>query len=149
MKVFLTGASSGIGEALARHYASRGATLGLFARRADLLKTLKESLGTPAETYAGDVREIAALKSAAADFIAKHGVPDLVIGNAGVSHGTLTEHEEDAAVFRDILASNSSLTGSPSGWWSWTRMPLRGPCSATALVGSCTAGTRPAPWSGS
>ncbi len=33
MKVFLTGASSGIGEALARHYAARGATLGLFARR--------------------------------------------------------------------------------------------------------------------
>jgi short-subunit dehydrogenase len=106
MKVFLTGASSGIGEALARHYAGRGATLGLFARRADLLNSLKASLGAPSETYAGDVREIAALKSAAADFIAKHGAPDLVIGNAGISHGTLTEHEEDAAVFRDVLDVN-------------------------------------------
>ena len=106
MKVFLTGASSGIGEALARHYAGRGATLGLFARRADLLRTLKASLATPAETYEGDVRDIAALKRAAADFIAKHGVPDIVIGNAGVSHGTLTEHEEDAATFRDILDVN-------------------------------------------
>src|ERR1700704_2289618 len=59
-----------------------------------------------AQTYAGDVRDIASLKSAAADFIAKHGVPDLVIGNAGISHGTLTEHEEDAAVFRDVLDVN-------------------------------------------
>ena len=106
MKVFLTGASSGIGEALARHYAGRGATLGLFARRADLLQKLRDSLGVPAETYAGDVRDIQSLKSAAADFIAKHGVPDLVIGNAGISHGTLTEHEEDAAVFRDVLDVN-------------------------------------------
>ena len=106
MKVFLTGASSGIGEALARHYASRGATLGLFARRADLLRKLKDSLGVPAETYEGDVRDIASLKRSAADFIAKHGAPDLVIGNAGISHGTLTEHEEDAAVFRDVLDVN-------------------------------------------
>lgn len=106
MKVFLTGASSGIGEALARHYASRGATLGLFARRADLLRNLKDSLGVPAETYEGDVRDIASLKRAAADFISKHGAPDLVIGNAGISHGTLTEHEEDAAVFRDVLDVN-------------------------------------------
>ncbi|MEP7068517.1 MAG: SDR family oxidoreductase [Usitatibacter sp.] len=106
MKVFLTGASSGIGEALARHYAARGATLGLFARRADLLRTLKDSLPAPAETYAGDVRDIAALKSAAGDFIARHGVPDLVIGNAGVSYGTLTEIAEDAATFREILDVN-------------------------------------------
>jgi short-subunit dehydrogenase len=35
-RVFITGASSGIGEALARHYAARGATLGLVARREDL-----------------------------------------------------------------------------------------------------------------
>ena len=106
MKVFLTGASSGIGEALARHYAGRGATLGLFARRADLLGNLKVSLGVPAETYEGDVRDIAALQRAGAHFIARHGVPDLVIGNAGISHGTLTEHAEDAATFRDILDVN-------------------------------------------
>jgi short-subunit dehydrogenase len=102
MKVFLTGASSGIGEALARHYAGRGATLGLVARRGELLQRLKASLEVPTEIYERDVRDIAALKSAAADFQAKHGVPDLVIANAGVSFGTLTQHEEDAATFREV-----------------------------------------------
>jgi short-subunit dehydrogenase len=106
MKVFLTGASSGIGEALARHYAGRGATLGLVARRGELLERLKASLDVPAEIYERDVRDIAALASAAGDFQAKHGVPDLVIANAGVSFGTLTEHEEDAATFREVLDIN-------------------------------------------
>lgn len=106
MKVFLTGASSGIGEALARHYAAGGATLGLLARRGDLLRGLKDSLPGPGEIYPCDVRDLAAVSAAAGDFIAKHGVPDLVIGNAGVSFGTLTEHAEDAAVFREVLDIN-------------------------------------------
>ena len=100
MKVFLTGASSGIGEALARHYAGRGATLGLVARRGALLRALKDSLPGTAETYQADVRDIAALKAAAGDFIARHGVPDLVIGNAGVSYGTLTEFAQDSEIGR-------------------------------------------------
>jgi short-subunit dehydrogenase len=106
MKVFLTGASSGIGEALARLYAGRGATLGLVARRGELLQSLKSSLPVAAEIYACDVRDLQAMKSAASDFIGRHGVPDLVIGNAGVSFGTLTEHEEDVAAFREILEIN-------------------------------------------
>ena len=106
MKVFLTGASSGIGEALARLYASRGATLGLVARRADLLATLKSSLGAACETYPCDVRDGAAMKAAGADFIARHGVPDLVIANAGISHGTDTAVAEDAEVFREIMDIN-------------------------------------------
>lgn len=106
MRVFLTGASSGIGEALARHYAGRGATLGLFARRAQLLQALKASLPSTAEIYAGDVRDLQAVKAAASDFIARHGLPDLVIGNAGVSYGTLTESERDAATFREVLEVN-------------------------------------------
>ena len=106
MKLFLTGASSGIGEALARHYAARGATLGLVARRGQRLRELKASLPATAEIYECDVRDLAALKGAAGDFIARHGVPDLVIGNAGVSYGTRTESEQDAATFREILDIN-------------------------------------------
>ena len=106
MKIFLTGASSGIGEALARHYAGEGAILGLFARRGDKLRELQLSLPTPSETYAGDVRDLAAVAVAAEDFITRHGVPDIVIGNAGVSYGTLTENGPDAAVFRETLDIN-------------------------------------------
>jgi short-subunit dehydrogenase len=106
MVIFLTGASSGIGEALARRYAAQGATLGLVARRAELLEPLRRSLPSTVETYAADVRDLAALKAAAADFIAKHGVPDLVIANAGISHGTSTESAEDIDVFRQILDIN-------------------------------------------
>lgn len=106
MKVFLTGASSGIGEALARHYASQGATLGLVARRGDLLESLKASLGAPAETYACDVRDPAAFNAAATSFIATHGPPDIVIANAGISIGNLTEHAADLEVFREVLEVN-------------------------------------------
>ncbi len=59
-----------------------------------------------ADTYTADVRDLAALKAAAADFIAKHGAPDLVIANAGISHGTLTEHAEDVELFRQVLDIN-------------------------------------------
>ena len=106
MRVFLTGASSGIGEALARLYASRGARVGLVARRADLLESLAKSLPDGADTYTADVRDLGAIRAAAADFMAGHGPPDLVIANAGVSHGTLTEHAGDVDVFRQILEVN-------------------------------------------
>lgn len=106
MRVFLTGASSGIGEALAREYAKRGATLGLLARRADLLENLRSSLGTPAEIYPCDVRDLAAVKATAESFVARHGLPDVVIANAGVSHGTLVEYADDVDVFRQILDIN-------------------------------------------
>jgi hypothetical protein len=106
VNVFLTGASSGIGEALARHYAAHGATLGLVARRAEFLSALRSSLSTPAATYAADVRDTAAIKSAGEDFISRFGVPDLVIANAGISHGTSTEIADDAQTFREIMDTN-------------------------------------------
>jgi len=106
VKVFLTGASSGIGEALARYYAGEGATLGLFARREDRLRELQRSLPVPSGIYAGDVRDLAALAGAAGEFIERHGVPDIVIANAGVSYGTKTEIAADAVVFREILDVN-------------------------------------------
>jgi NAD(P)-dependent dehydrogenase (short-subunit alcohol dehydrogenase family) len=106
LKVFITGASSGIGEALAVYYAAQGATLGLAARRGEALAGLNQRLGGRHACYALDVTDAPALHAAAADFIDRFGAPDIVIANAGVSAGTLTEHEEDLAVFRRLMDIN-------------------------------------------
>lgn len=107
MRVFLTGASSGLGEALARYYAARGATLGLFARRAAELERVAGALA-PATVlrYPGDVRDAAALAGAAADFVSRAGVPDIVIANAGISRGTLTDEVDDLPSFRAVFDTN-------------------------------------------
>lgn len=105
-RVVITGASSGIGRALAAEYARRGAILGLLARRADMLGQLAATLPVRAYTYAADVRDAAALKRAAQDFISRAGCPDIVIANAGVSAGTLTGEVDDNKVFEEILATN-------------------------------------------
>ena len=106
LKIFITGASSGIGQALAEHYAKEGAILGLAARRADLLTSLQNSLPTETCIYALDVRDAEALDKAAHDFIARFGVPDIVIANAGVSAGTLTENRDDIHTFKGIIDIN-------------------------------------------
>jgi short-subunit dehydrogenase len=106
LRVVITGASSGIGAALARHYAAAGATLGLMARRKPELERLAAAFSTPCSIYAIDVRDSAAITAAARDFTARHGCPEIVIANAGVSLGTLTEHAEDIAAFQDVLDIN-------------------------------------------
>jgi short-subunit dehydrogenase len=106
LRVIVTGASSGIGAALARHYAAAGATLGLMARRKPELERLAAEFSTPCEIYPLDVRDAVALAAAARHFTAQHGCPDVVIANAGVSLGTLTDHAEDLAAFQDVLDIN-------------------------------------------
>lgn len=104
--VIITGASSGIGTALAQNYAQRGAVLGLIARRKTELDSLAATLSVPVRIYPADVRDAAAMQAAAADFIAHHGSPDIVIANAGVSTGTLTELPEDLASFQEVMDIN-------------------------------------------
>ena len=114
MKIFLTGASSGIGVALARCYAGaepRGSlALGLVARRKEALTALADELratyGQQVVAYRGDVRNAQDLQQAAADFIERFGAPDLVIANAGVSRGTLTEYADDLPAFAAVLETN-------------------------------------------
>ncbi|UCD68237.1 MAG: SDR family oxidoreductase [Betaproteobacteria bacterium] len=107
--VVITGASSGLGRALAAEYAQRGATLALIARSGDLLEALAVSLPTHCYCYPLDVRDATALSTAAEDFVRREGCPDIVIANAGVSAGTSTADPIDSAVFEEILAIN--LTG--------------------------------------
>lgn len=106
LRVFITGASSGIGAALARHYAAGGATLGLVGRRRDALDALARSLPGEHAVYRLDVAATAALAEAAADFSGRFGLPDVVIANAGVSVGTLTEEAGDLAAFERVLRTN-------------------------------------------
>ena len=110
LRVFITGASSGIGAALAQRYAADGATLGLVARRADVLDALCARLPGVHNVYTLNVLDHAALTAAAADFIARHGGVDIVIASAGISHGTLTEFPEDQPVFDTIMATNVNAT---------------------------------------
>jgi len=105
-RIVITGASGGLGAALTRHYASRAATLGLVARRTAELDRLAEQFPDRCTVHAADVRDSAALRVAAAGFMAKHGAPDIVIANAGISIGTLTELPEDEQPFRDVFDIN-------------------------------------------
>lgn len=106
LKVIITGASTGIGKALAQEYAARGATLGLMARREELLVQLASSLPVRSYTYGVDVTDALALATAARDFVAHAGWPDVVIANAGVSAGTLTGEPTDNEVFEEVMATN-------------------------------------------
>ena len=108
-RVFITGASSGIGAALALFYASRGARLGLVGRRREALDALARSLPGEHTVYVLDVRDRARLHAAAADFL-RRGPVDIVIASAGISVGTLTEAAEDFPVFQAIQETNVLAT---------------------------------------
>ena len=112
LRVFITGASSGIGAALAREFAVRGAQLGLLARRESALHALVASLPNASRhlIYPVDVNDHAALQAAAQNFLRRADGVDIVIANAGISYGTLTERPEDFAVFETILQTNLMAT---------------------------------------
>jgi len=109
-KVFITGASSGIGGAMAAHYAAAGATLGLAARRGEVLEVLAAELrqrhGGTVHCYPLDVTDAEALAAAGIDFMSRAGVPDIVIASAGVSAGTVSERREDLRSIRRIMEVN-------------------------------------------
>jgi NAD(P)-dependent dehydrogenase (short-subunit alcohol dehydrogenase family) len=110
VKVFVTGASSGLGEALALEYARRapGSTIGIAARRADALSALAARIGggATAVPYVLDVTDRDALHGAGRDFVARFGAPDVVIANAGINGPTYTGTPGDDANFERILRTN-------------------------------------------
>ncbi len=105
-RLVVSGASSGLGLALARHYLERGAIVAAFARRGELLQSLAAEFPDKVFCYTLDVRDASAVQHAANDFIARAGVPDVVIANAGVSVGTLTEYAEDLDAFQQVMDIN-------------------------------------------
>jgi short-subunit dehydrogenase len=108
--VFITGASSGIGQALAARYANAGWRLALVARRRAEMNAWAQGLGLPSTRYAvygADVAQSHAIVGAAEQCIAEQGVPDVVIANAGISVGMDTAEREDLEVMRETFATNN------------------------------------------
>jgi short-subunit dehydrogenase len=110
MNVFLTGASSGIGAALAAEFAGRGDTLGMVGRRQDALDAVLAHAPGRHRRYAVDVTDKDALIAAARDFDDATGGADVVIANAGISIGVLSEYYEDLDAFGDVFRTNVLAT---------------------------------------
>ena len=106
LHVVISGASSGLGLALARHYLGQGAVVAVIARRTGLLQSLAKEFPQQVFCYPLDICDTAAMQATAQDFITRAGVPDIVIANAGVSVGTLTEYAEDIDAFQQVMNIN-------------------------------------------
>lgn len=108
--VFVTGASSGIGQALAARYAASGWRLALVARRGGELRAWADGRGLDAArcgVYPADVARSEDIVAAAQQCIAAQGLPDVVIANAGISVGIDTAEREDLEVLRETFAVNN------------------------------------------
>lgn len=108
-KVFITGASSGIGAAMAREFAARGAVLGLVARNSEKLEELIKSIpdgDSRCFAYTADVTDKDEIIAAARAFDSVCGGATIVVANAGISHGVKTEFYEDLEVLEKVYRTN-------------------------------------------
>ena len=109
--VFITGASSGIGQALALRYAEAGYRLALVARRTNDLLSWAQAQGWDGArcgVYHADVADIDSIVAAGKACMAQQGLPDVVIANAGISVGMDTAEREDLDVLAQVLATNNT-----------------------------------------
>lgn len=131
---FVTGASSGIGQALAAHYLAAGWRVALVARRVAEMQAWAQGLGAAADrafVYAADVRDVEAITGVGRECLQRHGLPDVVIASAGVSIGVDTALAGDLEVMRRVLDTN--LLGTASTFQPFIE-PMRQRRSGT-LVG--------------
>lgn len=107
---FITGASSGIGQALALRFHRAGYRLALVARRTEEVKAWAIAQGIdPAdyEIYGADVSVVDSIVTAGHDCLARQGTPDVVIANAGISVGMDTAVRDDIDVMARTFATNN------------------------------------------
>jgi short-subunit dehydrogenase len=107
---FITGASSGIGQALAACCVRAGWRVALVARRVEPLQALAQAQGLGPErcgVYRADVADVDSIVAAGRACIETQGLPDLVIASAGISVGMDTALREDLDVMRDVYATNN------------------------------------------
>lgn len=109
--VFITGASSGIGQAMALRFYQAGYRLALVARRtADVeawARTHRLAVHNY-QVYSADVSQPASIVTAGQACMAAQGVPDVVIANAGISIGMDTAVREDLEVMAQTFATNNT-----------------------------------------
>lgn len=102
----LTGACGGLGQALAAELLAGGARVALVGLQATVLERLAAAAPGRCAVYTPDVTDPAAMQAMAADWMARHGTPDLVIANAGVAGGFDAAQAADLAVLRRMLEIN-------------------------------------------
>lgn len=109
--VLITGASSGIGQALAARFAQAGYRLALVARRTDDTQAWADAQGLGKDRchiYGADVSETDSIVAAARACMVSQGVPDVVIANAGISVGMDTAERDDIDVMARTFATNNT-----------------------------------------
>ena len=144
--VVLTGACGGLGQALATALLDAGARVALVGMDRARLDALAAQAPERSAVYTPDVADAAALQAMAQDWMARHGLPDLVIANAGVAGGFDTAQASDLAVLRRMLEIN--LIG-VAATFSPFLAPMKAGGRAGALVGvASVAGWRGLPGNG-
>lgn len=107
--VFLTGASSGIGEALAIALAKKGAILGLLARREELLAEIAarcETAGGKTRAFACDVVDSDAVHAAVGKFRDEFGHIDIMIANAGIGGKSRETRDYVPSAVKEVIDTN-------------------------------------------
>ena len=108
--VFITGASSGIGQALAWRFCQAGYSLALVARRTEETLAWAQSMNIQSDRYkiySADVSVVDSIVAAGQACLAQQGVPDVVIASAGISVGVDTAERGDIDVMVKVLATNT------------------------------------------
>jgi serine 3-dehydrogenase len=104
--VFITGASSGIGEASAKKFAESGCKLVLAARRLDRLQALAAKLPSKCHLVELDVRDRTAIEKAVASIPTEFAAIDILLNNAGKARGLAKLHEAEIADHEEMIDTN-------------------------------------------